>query len=86
MPVPIPHDCRDGFYGAFWRRPAAYLRPEVRADISLFMRLPARDVTQALERLRTDLDSGVWQARHAELMHQQDLNLGYHLVVAELTN
>jgi hypothetical protein len=63
VPVPIPHNCRDGFYGAFWRRPAAYLRPEIRAGISLFTRLPARDVTQALHKLRTDLDSGLWQAR-----------------------
>jgi SAM-dependent methyltransferase len=86
VPVPIPHDCRDGFYGAFWRRPAAYLRPEVRAGISLFTRLPPRDVTQALERLRTDLASGAWQARYAQLSEQQELDLGYCLVVAELTN
>ena len=32
--VPIPHDCRDGFYGAHWRRPEAYLDPVVRAGIS----------------------------------------------------
>ena len=25
--MPITHDCRDGFLGAFWRRPSAYLRP-----------------------------------------------------------
>ena len=24
-PVPIPHDCRDGFLHAYWRRPRAYL-------------------------------------------------------------
>jgi SAM-dependent methyltransferase len=86
VPVPIPHDCRDGFYGAFWRRPAAYLRPEARAGISLFTRLPPRDVTQALERLRTDIASGAWQARYAQLSEQQELDLGYCLVVAELTN
>src|SRR4051794_26755110 len=26
-PLPIPHDCADGFYHAFWRRPEAYLDP-----------------------------------------------------------
>lgn len=86
VPVPIPHDCRDGFYGAFWRRPAAYLRPEIRAGISLFTRLPPRDVIQALERLRTDIASGAWQARYAQLSEQQELDLGYYLIVAELTN
>src|SRR6478735_1846977 len=33
-PLPIPHDCTDGFLGAFWRRPQAYLDPVVRAGIS----------------------------------------------------
>ena len=28
--VPIPHDCRDGFLGAFWRRPERYLEPALR--------------------------------------------------------
>jgi hypothetical protein len=28
--VPIPHDCTDGFTAAYWRRPHAYLDPEVR--------------------------------------------------------
>ena len=26
-PVPVPHDCRDGFLHAYWRRPRAYLDP-----------------------------------------------------------
>jgi hypothetical protein len=86
VPVPIPHDCRDGFYGAFWRRPAAYLRPEIRAGIALFTRLPPQDVARALQRLRTDLASGAWQARYAQLSQQQELDLGYYLVVAELTH
>ena len=34
--VPIPHDCVDGFLGAYWRRPRAYLQPEVRSAISTF--------------------------------------------------
>jgi len=29
-PVPIPHDCVDGFLAAYWRRPAAYLEERVR--------------------------------------------------------
>src|SRR5262249_20081305 len=34
--VPIPHDCRDGFLAAHWRRPHAYLDPRVRDGISVF--------------------------------------------------
>jgi SAM-dependent methyltransferase len=37
--VPVPHDCQDGFFRAFWRRPHAYLDPRVRAGISVFHRL-----------------------------------------------
>ncbi|MEK6540892.1 MAG: class I SAM-dependent methyltransferase, partial [Pseudomonadota bacterium] len=29
-PVPIPHDCSDGFLYAYWRRPEAYLDPLIR--------------------------------------------------------
>ena len=30
--VPIPWDCTDGFMGAYWRRPHAYLDPQVRGS------------------------------------------------------
>jgi hypothetical protein len=83
-PVPIPHDCEDGFYGAFWRRPGAYLDPRVRAGISVFARLPGDELTEALRRLRDDLERGGWQARHAGLLRLARLDLGYRVVVAEL--
>ena len=34
-PVLVPHDCTDGFAGAYWRRPDAYLDPAIRAGISV---------------------------------------------------
>src|SRR4051794_40260724 len=33
-PMPVPAGCTDGVMGAYWRRPEAYLDPEVRAAIS----------------------------------------------------
>ncbi len=33
-PVPIPWDCADGFFEAYWRRPEAYLDESVRRGIS----------------------------------------------------
>jgi hypothetical protein len=47
----IPHDCADGFYGAFWRRPAAYLDPSIRAGISVFAALDPGDVGHAINDL-----------------------------------
>ena len=40
IPLPIPHDCCDGFLGAYWRRPRAYLDPQVRGAISTFAKVP----------------------------------------------
>jgi SAM-dependent methyltransferase len=81
--VPIPHDCADGFYGAFWRRPRAYLDPLVRASISVFARLPRAELDQGLAALGRDLDSGDWERRHADLLALEELELGYRLVVAQ---
>jgi SAM-dependent methyltransferase len=83
-PVSIPHDCRNGFYGAFWRRPHAYLEARVRENISVFARLDGREVEDGLGRLRDDLSAGLWQARHAELSELDALDLGYLLVTAKL--
>jgi hypothetical protein len=83
IPVPIPHDCRDGFLGAFWRRPAAYLDPLVRSAMSGFSLLDPEHVRRGLARLTEDLKSGRWEARHAALRERESLDLGYRLVVAE---
>jgi hypothetical protein len=82
-PVPIPHDCRDGFLGAFWRRPEAYLDPEVRAGISVFSLLPEEEVAAAVEALRADLRSGAWERRNADILERDALDLGFRVVVAE---
>ena len=78
--MPIPHDCRDGFLSAYWRRPHAYLDPEVRAGISVFRLLPPEDVDDAMTRLARDLDSGEWHRRHADLLELEEWDLGYRLV------
>ncbi len=79
--VAVPHDCVDGFYAAYWRRPDAYLDPTVRASISMFARLDGTLVDPGLERLRADLDSGEWTARHADLLVRDELDAGYRLIV-----
>jgi SAM-dependent methyltransferase len=84
QPVAIPHDCQDGFYGAYWRRPAAYLDPAVREGISVFARLSKPETGEALRRLRRDLDGGAWRARHARLLALDELDLGYCIVIVEL--
>src|SRR3954449_10082140 len=82
-PVPIPHDCHDGFLGAFWRRPEAYLDPTVRAGISVFSMLPRDEVAAAVDALRADLASGAWARRNADILDREELDLGFRVVVAE---
>jgi SAM-dependent methyltransferase len=82
-PVPVPHDCRDGFFMAFWRRPEAYLDAKVRANISVFAQLDANAVARAVAALRADLDSGAWAQRNADLLERDELDLGFRLLVAE---
>ena len=82
-PVPIRHDCRDGFLSAYWRRPRAYLDPRVRDGISVFRLLPPEDVDDAIERLRADLESGEWARRNADILERDEMDLGYRLVIAE---
>jgi len=81
QPLAIPCDCVDGFLGAYWQRPEAYLDEGVRAGISSFSRLP--NIGPQLQRLERDLASGNWERRNAELRHLPDLDIGYRLVVAE---
>jgi SAM-dependent methyltransferase len=80
--VPIPYDCTDGFLGAYWRRPEAYLDPLVRRSISGFSRIG--DAASALTKLRTDLDDGSWMRRHDHLMRETYLDCGYRLIIADI--
>jgi len=80
--VPIPHDCVDGFHGAFWRRPEAYLDLRVRSGISTFAAMSPDELDGGLGRLAADIRSGEWEDRHGDLLHLDAIDLGYRLVVA----
>jgi SAM-dependent methyltransferase len=82
--VPVPWDCQDGFYYAYWRRPRAYVDDRIRGGISVFHRLPAEEVEIAMGRLRRDLDDGTWHTRHGDLLGLSELDLGLRLAIAEL--
>lgn len=82
--VPIPHDCTDGFGAAFWRRPEAYLDPQVRAGISMLAQTGEEVLRPGLARLSDDLSSGLWHERHADLLDRETLDVGYRLFVADL--
>jgi SAM-dependent methyltransferase len=80
VPVPIPHDCSDGFLYAFWRRPRAYLDSRLRAGMSSFWAID--DPAPGLERLERDLETGAWTERYRHLLTHDARDLGYRLVIA----
>jgi SAM-dependent methyltransferase len=81
-PVPVPADCVDGFMACYWSRPEAYLEPVVQAGISGLARLDPAVRARGTERLRADLASGAWDARHGHLRTLAELDVGYRLIVA----
>ena len=38
-PLLVPHDCSDGFLGAYWWRPQEYLNPRIRSAMSTFSKI-----------------------------------------------
>lgn len=81
-PVLVPHDCVDGFLGAYWRRPQVYLDPLARRSMSSFAKINAEE---GLQRLAADVESGAWRARYAELVARDALDVGYRLLRWELS-
>jgi SAM-dependent methyltransferase len=67
-PVPIPWDCADGFYEAYWRRPEAYLDDHVRRGMSIWTRVGPAAEQRAVHSLRDDLASGRWAERNRDLL------------------
>lgn len=81
--VPIPADCHDGFLVAYWRRPEAYLDPDVRASVSGLAQLPDDLVAERMDQLAADLADGTWARRNAALLEQDTFDGGLRLIVAD---
>jgi SAM-dependent methyltransferase len=80
VPLPIPHDCTDGFLCAYWRRPHAYLDAGVRSAISTFSRIT--DVDAGLLRLQKDLESDRWRQQYSHILNRKSMDFGYRIVVS----
>lgn len=80
--VPIPLDCADGFFEAYYGRPEAYLDPAVRAAQSVWPRMPEGVEQRAIDALSTDLDSGAWDARYGHLRSLPAYQGGLRLVTS----
>ncbi|MER7735516.1 MerR family transcriptional regulator [Streptomyces erythrochromogenes] len=81
-PVPVPWDCADGLFEAYWRRPGAYLEDHVRRAMSVWTRVGPRAEQRAVRSLADDLDSGRWAERNGHLADLEAADLGLRLLVA----
>lgn len=80
VPVPVPHDCTDGFLYAYWRRPEAYLDERIRSGSSSFWSLPG--LQTGIAELAHDLESGDWDRKFGHLRSEDEYDAGYRLVIA----
>ncbi len=81
-PVPIPWDCADGLFEAYWRRPGAYLEDHVRRAMSVWTRVGPEAEQRAVRSLSDDLDSGRWAERNSDLAGLDAADLGLRLLIA----
>ena len=79
--VPLPWDCADGFYEAYWRRPEAYLDEDVRRGISVWDAVGPDVERRAVHHLRVDLASGRWAERNRDLVDLEAAELGARLLI-----
>jgi SAM-dependent methyltransferase len=81
-PVPIPWDCADGFFEAYWRRPEAYLDEDVRRGISVWTAVGPQVEERVVRDLSSDLASGRWAERNSDLVGLESAELGARLLIA----
>lgn len=81
--VAIPHNCRDSFLGAYWRRPSMLLDARTRRTIATLSEIGDDDLLDGLADLASDIRSGRWEMGNQWLLDLPELDLGYRLITAE---
>ncbi len=85
LTLPVPRDMRDGVMGAYWCRPAAYLDPAVRANCSGLALADPAVIARGVAALEADLQGGAWERRHGDLDEVATVDVGYRLLVADVS-
>ena len=80
--LPVSRDTPDWMLGSFWAHPERVLDAHARAATSGFSRLPSHVVDRVAGEISRDLESGLWDDRHAHLRSLEALDVGLRLIVA----
>jgi SAM-dependent methyltransferase len=80
--IPIPIDCVDGFQEAFYGRPEAFLKKEVRRSQSAWGFLPKELEETLVKRLKDDLESGAWDKKYGHFRNQPSFTCALKLLIS----
>lgn len=76
----IPHDFRDLFSAAVWRKPQLLLRSDIRRGMSIFYSLDEENINIGLNCLLQDLTDGTWERKHSQLLNKDELDVGCRII------
>jgi SAM-dependent methyltransferase len=79
--VPIPIDCVDGFTEAFYARPEAFARDEVRRSQSAWSFVSDEDQRRIVDTLRADVTSGAWDRKYGDWRRRPTFDGSLRLIV-----
>ena len=82
IPIPVPLDCIDGFQEAFYGRPEAFLKKEVRASQSAWGFLPAGVEDKMVKALEDDLKSGEWDKKYGHFRSEPTFTCALRLIIS----
>ncbi len=82
IPIPIPLDCTDGFQEAFYGRPEAFLRKEVRMCQSAWGFLQAGIEEKLVHLFEEELNSGNWDKKFGHFRTEPTFTGALRLIVA----
>ncbi|HZH94595.1 MAG TPA: class I SAM-dependent methyltransferase [Flavisolibacter sp.] len=82
VPLPIPFNCVDGFQEAFYGRPEAFLKKEVRQSQSAWGFLSEEAQNRLVQRLENDLKSGEWDRKYGHLRLEPTFTGALRLIIS----
>lgn len=82
IPIPVPLDCIDGFQEAFYGRPEAFLKKEVRASQSAWGFLPTGVEDKMVKALEDDLKSGEWDKKYGHFRSEPTFTCALQLIIS----
>lgn len=80
IPFKIPFDITDGFFYAGWQEPEKYLDENFRNSISVFAKSTKKAVSESIAKLKSDLDTGVWDKKYGTIRNLKEYNGGYYFL------